>query len=153
MTDRAQLLALAQSGDNRAVLKAVIANSDMPDERRQLVEMMLDGSAPTDEPEPSAPHTIQELRDGDDHDRLARQNDALRAMLHDIGDALGACGACFGTDETCPDCDGDGAPGTWPPRRDAFEFFLRPVFDRLKRRPMPHAGSGQVDLKQRSETT
>lgn len=151
MTDRAQLLALAQSGDSRRALKALLASSEMPDERRQLVEMMLDGSPESHEPEPSAaPHA---MREPDDHDRLIRQNDALRAMLHDIGDALGACGACFGTDETCPDCDGDGAPGTWSPRRDAFEFFLRPVFDRLKRRPMPRAGSGQVDLKQRSETT
>ena len=153
MTDMARLIALTQGGDMKSAYEAILADGAIPQGRRGLFEVLLSNQDSTlddgslDSKVDEADHLECRLA------RLQKQNAQLRAVLDDIADALGACGDCFGSDESCPECDGEGSPGAFRPRRAAFDFFLRPVIDRLKRRPVPRAGAGHEVLKQRSETT
>jgi hypothetical protein len=63
--------------------------------------------------------------------RLRRENRLLVYQADTLADALGAC-HCFGTDPQCPDCQGDGGPGSFIPGRRNFRNFVIPVLEALR---------------------
>jgi len=66
-----------------------------------------------------------------DHDLLADLA-ADRLRLAEIARALGACPACWGERIGCPRCGGVGRPGAEDPRPEAFEWYVRPLLNRLE---------------------
>ena len=53
-------------------------------------------------------------------DQLRQRNDALAG-------ALGACYLCWGTQVTCPTCQGGGVPGAYQSDRALFDELVSPV--------------------------
>lgn len=47
--------------------------------------------------------------------RLCRDLDAAQGLLADLAAAFGACGLCWGEDDTCRSCRGRGKPGRFAP--------------------------------------
>lgn len=89
----------------------------------------LDGGDPA---RPGSPASGRALDDPDvDHGLLAGLA-ADRARLAEIARALGACPACWGERIGCPRCGGVGRPGAEDPRPEAFEWYVRPLLDRLE---------------------
>lgn len=56
---------------------------------------------------------------------LRARNDALAA-------ALGACYLCFGDDPVCPECGGNGVPGSLQPEAAAFRQYVTPAIRRIR---------------------
>jgi len=56
---------------------------------------------------------------------LIERNDILAA-------ALGACPDCWGEDQDCETCGGDGAAGAYAPDKDAFVEYVLPTVRRLR---------------------
>lgn len=53
----------------------------------------------------------------------------VHTLLDRVGDAVGACRRCLGTEADCPDCQGHGQPGTRPPDHH-LRAWLLPDADR-----------------------
>jgi len=53
-------------------------------------------------------------------------NDALDD-LSELAQALGACDECWGRDNRCPTCRGDGAPGYFKLDRALFDQYILPA--------------------------
>ena len=64
--------------------------------------------------------------------RSERVNAALVAKIEMLACALGACPTCWGNEENCADCEGDGLPGSMLPDPQCFERFVAPLFDQLE---------------------
>lgn len=65
-----------------------------------------------------------------DHDLLISLA-ADRERLTDIARALGACPECWGERIGCHRCGGVGRPGSENPSADAFDWYVRPLLNRL----------------------
>lgn len=84
-----------------------------------------------------------ELRDETDAlhrlvEEMSTDLDALRHVLDDVAEALGACPSCWGDDPGCRWCRGRGHPGFMPPDPEAFERLVLPAVRthaNLHRRP------------------
>jgi hypothetical protein len=59
--------------------------------------------------------------------RLKRESDGLAAHNEMIAHALGACPHCWGNLDDCEACAGEGVPGTYPPDKPAFDYFVMPA--------------------------
>lgn len=59
-----------------------------------------------------------------DYNELKERNSALAA-------ALGAC-TCFGHDDECEECAGEGTPGWAMPRQEEFAEYVRPALARIR---------------------
>ena len=55
----------------------------------------------------------------------------LRQHSEELAAALGACDICWGYDDECEQCHGHGTPGWHPPRRDAFDKYVKPAIRAL----------------------
>ncbi|GAB3422723.1 hypothetical protein [Flindersiella endophytica] len=60
-------------------------------------------------------------------DDLTAELEGLRGLLDEVGAALGACPACFGTATGCRWCRGRGQPGFMPPDPAGFERLVMPA--------------------------
>jgi hypothetical protein len=56
-------------------------------------------------------------------------DDALD-RLDELAQALGACEECWGDNNRCPTCKGDGQPGFFKPDRELFNQFILPVLNK-----------------------
>lgn len=63
--------------------------------------------------------------DADDEDGLVAVNDTLAA-------ALGACRYCWGGDDECSACSGEGTPGSSDPDPTLFKQFVLPAVKRVR---------------------
>jgi hypothetical protein len=55
---------------------------------------------------------------------------------------LGACELCWGDDQTCPSCGGNGAPGRAAVDEELFARYVRPAVLSLKHtNPAPRASA------------
>jgi len=98
-----------------------------------------------------APDRARSTGDGawDGADGLALDHELLtslaadRERLTDIARALGACPECWGERIGCHRCGGVGRPGSENPAADAFDWYVRPLLNRLdadgnlRERPRP----------------
>lgn len=64
--------------------------------------------------------------------RLREVNAGLLAHSELLAGAVGACPECWGEDQDCALCEGDGAPGAFLPEQESFEEFVRPVLTMLR---------------------
>lgn len=58
-------------------------------------------------------------------EQLRERNDRLAA-------ALGACGLCWGEDDRCPVCSGNGKPGALVPDTEQLRRLVLPALQRLR---------------------
>jgi len=59
--------------------------------------------------------------------RLEKENRLLQERIDILAAALGACPICWGTDSTCPKCNGQGSVGSQYPIRDAYIRYVLPA--------------------------
>ncbi|MBJ3763673.1 hypothetical protein ILP92_13025 [Maribius pontilimi] len=140
-TDAASLPDLAASlpSGPAAILEVLKARGRISAEQVSLLQAMMSGDTPPpDAPgAPSDPGADSETQIPSHAADLLERADLrigwLETVLAHVAQGLGACPRCLGGDPACPDCDGDGLPGSRPPHREAFDYFVLPVLDRLKR--------------------
>lgn len=63
---------------------------------------------------------------------LYAETETLRARNDALAAALGACYLCFGEDPVCPECGGNGVPGSLPPDVAAFRQYVLPAVRRIR---------------------
>lgn len=63
---------------------------------------------------------------------MSEELHALRRHSDELGRALGACCICWGYDEQCHDCAGQGRPGWALPEHTAFKNHIAPAVRRLQ---------------------
>ena len=61
---------------------------------------------------------------------LRQQHEQLKSLNTTVASAMGAC-ACWGQDAACPDCGGQGIPGTQAVNQAAFGQLIAPFFQTL----------------------
>ncbi|QPH53337.1 hypothetical protein [Pontivivens ytuae] len=120
------------ANDTEALLGALAdrLGGDDPTLRQLLLASLGESAGAPAEPDPrAAEEEVRTLR------RSLRQserlNRALMAKLEMLACALGACPSCWGADDGCPDCGGEGLPGRMEPDAQCFDRFVAPVLDRL----------------------
>lgn len=69
--------------------------------------------------------------------RLQREIEVLRRRNDRLAGALGACYLCWGSDLMCPECNGNGKPGSLPLDKALFEVYIQPVLRRLQQTRKP----------------
>lgn len=141
-------LAMQQGGGATPDLLAQLAqDGGLPDSSRRMIEMMMamqlsGDAAPREDEDIAEPAPVPVRHDAKrELTRLrrllaqsARHIDMLEDRAASFALAVGACPECFGADDACEICRGDGGPGRSAPDREAFRFFVLPVLDRLGRR-------------------
>lgn len=131
-----QLLA-AQSGgvEARAGMMASLAEHEDP--RIRLLAQVLgrqEREAEEDPaPEPAPEHLQTELRLRRKIQALLREVERLREVNDALAAALGACPLCWGEDPGCPECEGEGTPGSARPDRELFGQLVAPALRRIKK--------------------
>jgi hypothetical protein len=96
--------------------------------------MLAPKCVPTDShpisPEDTAQMPIGEIFDPPDPDlavaALARELADVMETLDEVAGILGACASCFGLDQDCPHCQGNGSPG----HRESTEPALQEYWKR-----------------------
>ena len=58
--------------------------------------------------------------------------ETLRTRNDSLAAALGACYLCFGEDIACPECGGQGGPGSLLPDPAAFRQYVAPAVNRVR---------------------
>ena len=122
------LQALAANPDAaREMLQAALAERAAEDPRLAMMMQMFAQQEPAPAPparEPKVERVRARLRELRDELRELRQrNDVLAA-------ALGACALCWGDDEDCGDCGGEGMPGWQEPDPTLFRELVTPAAER-----------------------
>lgn len=87
------------------------------------------------------PGNIEPVED-DLGDRLYTELQSLRERNARLAAAVGACRLCFGEDALCEVCGGRGAPGSRPPRPEAFRRYVLPAIRRA--RQVESGGGGRA---------
>ena len=120
-----QVGALLDSGNPQQLLLLALAGREREQETASRSEAEDHGS----------PHVIRRL--------IVQQQRALltadRMALY-IAQALGACPQCWGLDQRCPACAGQGGPGSSQPDADRLLNLVRPALRRLGFEITPAAG-------------
>ena len=130
-------------GGGAQLLQALLAS---PDAIPQLTEMagMLADQLPGDDENDDEESVVfdeldQILAEFDGHDSCHGLDDAdedelssLRDVNDTLASALGACCVCWGGDENCESCDGNGECGSEEPDRALFDELVLPAIRRLK---------------------
>ena len=63
---------------------------------------------------------------------LYSEAEKLRARSDALAAAIGACYLCFGDDPLCPECAGNGVPGSLKPDIAAFRQYVLPAIQRVR---------------------
>jgi hypothetical protein len=128
--------ALAKGEIGRAQLKDVLANVPMAEDQRSMVEMLMALDSTPAEPEEEAPAPPAP---DDEPGPAAARIAALRRELADLREvndtlaaALGACRACWGGDDACPECAGRGRAGSAVPDPALFRELVVPAVRRVR---------------------
>jgi hypothetical protein len=74
-------------------------------------------------------------------DSMYAELETLRARNDTLAEALGACYLCFGEDLTCPECNGNGVPGSLLPNESAFRKYVAPAVNRVRAAKTKTSGS------------
>jgi hypothetical protein len=140
--------AIAAGADPALLMQQMMADAAAADPKMAMLAQMLAGSRAAAAPQPDDDNDdeIAELnarleradariiamkRDGR---RLLEAYQACRERLGLLAAALGACGLCWGDNESCPSCRGRGRPGMVRPDPELRARLLGPP-----RKPDPKA--------------
>lgn len=58
---------------------------------------------------------------------LMEEAKMMDTLLDELAASLGACPSCWGSDEECGYCVGNGLPGAFSPDKRLFETYVMPV--------------------------
>lgn len=73
--------------------------------------------------------------------RLHTELSIAESLIEDLAAGLGACPTCWGHDDQCEECDGEGKPGAFKIDKKSFQTYVLPVIRKnpnlitLKRKP------------------
>lgn len=123
----------------RELVRKTLAEHAASDPRLGMLMQML-AKREQDEPapnssEPRREHARQRLRE------MRAELEILRERNEVLAAALGACAQCWGDDETCPDCRGEGGPGWRRPAKDLYDDLVAPVAARQARVSTDHTNN------------
>ena len=65
-------------------------------------------------------------------DSMYTELETLRTRNDTLANALGACYLCFGDDPTCPECKGQGVPGSLRPEAATYRQYVAPAVNRVR---------------------
>jgi len=146
---RARLLEMLVSGKGTGDLREMVAQQANSNPQLQaLLQMMARREAPAgeeavDASPPDPDHTRRRRAE-----RLREKLDDMREELEELRErnelcaaALGACFACWGTDEDCPECAGRGRTGWRVPDRELFQRMVVPAVRRWREKAGPSVGA------------
>ncbi|BFM10677.1 hypothetical protein R50072_08300 [Simiduia litorea] len=66
-----------------------------------------------------------------DVDALEQELSELRNINENLAAALGACAECWGADDACPECEGQGGAGSGRPDPDLYNALVAPAVVRV----------------------
>jgi hypothetical protein len=129
-----QVMDALKSGGGIAALRPLLAESALSSEQRDVIEFLelLEGLDDSPAPATDVDAPAQQQHSGmtelqalrDEVTDLREVNDAAAA-------ALGACRVCWGGDEFCPVCAGQGHPGANLPDLRLYNELVRPAVERM----------------------
>jgi hypothetical protein len=163
----AMAMMMQANANPRAVLSQVVAEMAVDDPQMAMVSQYLALQPPDESDEDTASEPgaepALEVKWMDDHEVMSLREEmaSIQNTLEDqmqliqeltdrnqeLAAALGACPACWGEDDRCPDCRGHARPGTRKPDRRCFEYYVSPLLRRLQARKFPHRESGNGDSR------
>jgi hypothetical protein len=109
------------------LLTQQIGGSGGPD----LTSILTSTTAAPAEPAPASQRSEATQALYREADLVAAELARLQALVVEVGEALGACGRCLGTDQDCRFCSGDGGAGTDEPDTELFAELIAPAVARL----------------------
>jgi hypothetical protein len=119
----------------------MLENLGIEDPRlRMIAEMMAKQSAPQSG-QPSPEETLAKKRRTlarietliQENSELQQENQVLHERLALLAEALGACPHCWGEDNSCRICYGQGTPGSFIPNREVFAAYVLPAVRTISR--------------------
>lgn len=140
---------------------AMYEDLGLPPKLQALMQLMASTAAADTAPRKTADEEqpIEMVR-RDALDRIAEEVEELRevnavlaAHCEYLARAVGACPVCWGEDQGCETCHGDGGPGAFLPDRRRFGAVVLPALEavraisrdrRARRAPVPEASSEGV---------
>jgi hypothetical protein len=111
-------------------LKDLLQQGSATDPRSALLTRMLgispssvDGQVMTETPSPEEIDTSR----GPMSNSLEVELETLRGRNEAMAAAVGACPKCWGEEAVCPECDGNGSPGSTMPDAAMFSRYVAPA--------------------------
>jgi len=148
-----ELIARLETDGDEDPLAALLAGAEAQDPRMRLVRAVV---------ERRRRHAAQtEASDADHATQLSSADPArlgqavsdacaeltqLRVRSQRLASALGACPACWGEDERCRTCRGEGRPGAVAPDVALFRDLVAPAVSRLARSADPDPLRARADV-------
>jgi hypothetical protein len=141
-----QLLAGSSGADSRTGIAALLAEHEDPRirllaqiwSRREAEDTQTEDIPPEPPAEPLA-GARTELRLRRKIHTLLLELERLQQINDDLATALGACPLCWGEEPACPDCEGQGEPGSQRPDRALFFRLVAPALHCFKTADGPRA--------------
>src|SRR5205823_3296661 len=107
--------------------------------RENTTETVPEEESPILAPEPEIVDPVKPIARGEKLKKLARtmfvEVQALRSRNDMLADALGACHLCWGEDQTCVYCAGQGRIGAFLIDPKVFEDVIGPATQQVMQRP------------------
>lgn len=114
----------------RELFQATLAERAAADPQlATLMQMFAQRSEAADDPAPTV-NVVQRDRVRRVRDRVQEMRAELITLRERCGylaDALGACARCWGSDDDCDECGGEGAPGSREPNPELFRELVEPA--------------------------
>lgn len=124
LKDRANL-----SGEQLALLQAIMEVSSPPAEPEVAAELI-----DAEEAERTSASSVRVRSSAERAAEWKRELADLRTVNDTLARALGACAFCWGGDDMCERCAGEGTPGAYPPHPQLFRRLVAPAVQRHRRR-------------------
>lgn len=126
------------NGDPGDLLRSLIEQRIGQDPRLRLFASLLarrDAQAAEQAPAAAVSRSQREARRRETIAELTQELMALRRLNDIFAAALGACRLCWGRDDQCQRCDGQGVIGYFMPDSGLFQQWIEPAMARLSRGP------------------
>ncbi len=135
---------------NQALLNSLQNNDTLSSKSKMLLQLMSAGNkANTDydvDDEYKTEKTVSRRQIRNKFYALQDELEEALAMIDVLADAIGACPYCFGEQNDCAECHGEGIAGWQQPDPELFTHFIAPAVRRIKKQSNP------VRKKETSET-
>jgi len=139
----ALLQALGGNTGGMGMLGKLLGQASLAPGQAELIEMFLSMQGQDDadddldiSPEDDWDDDLPQLDRASDvpaRERSQQELEALYEVNDTVAAALGACRYCWGGDEDCKNCSGDGHPGSQLPDKALFQELVLPALKRMRR--------------------
>lgn len=134
---REGLLDLLTTPEGRSVAGKLLDMLNLSPAYRDLADSWMDVAARTQGEQRKGPGYLIESSTVATDD-LEQELADLRNVNDNLAAALGACGACWGGDENCEECDGGGEVGCYQPDRELYRELVAPAVRRVNANRAKH---------------